>query len=260
MFIKKYNMKENIVSLKNTARSAGGLYLIVICAALYAHVYVPMQIFVKGDADGTAVNIIEHENLFRSCILINLAGSIAFLFLAMHLQRMLEVVDANRSKFMVALAGIQVPIVLALAVFKFTALMVAKGEFSQLTPGQSPGMSMLFLQMNGYGMLIAELLGGLWLLPLGWLVYQSRFIPRIFGILLIVAGTGYLLDSVITMILPDISGPFHIMAYLGFGLGEIPMMLWLLIKGVRDHLSIEIVSEIKPILKSDTIYRKEYME
>jgi hypothetical protein len=261
LIFKTNNMKEKIVSLKNTARNAGWLYLIVICASLFAHVYVPLQIFVRGDAGATALNIINHENLFRSCILVNLAGTIAFLFLAIHLQRMFEVVDVSQSKFMLALAGIQVPIVLTLAVFKFTALMVVKGELPELlSPGESPDLTMLFLQMNGYGMLISELLSGLWLLPLGWLAYQSRFIPRILGLLLILAGFGYLLDSVITMILPDVSGPFHIIAYVSFGLGEIPMMLWLLIKGVRDHLSIEVVSEIKPMIKPDTVYRKEYVE
>ena len=254
-------MKEKTVSLKNTARSAGWLYLIVIGAALYAHVYVPMQIFVRGDADATALNIIAHENLFRSCILVNGAGTIAFLFLAIQLQRMFEVVDASRSKFMLALAVIQVPIVLTLAVFKFTALMVAKGELPQLlTAGQSPGLSMLFLQMNGYGMMIVELLSGLWLMPLGWLVYQSRFVPRILGLLLVAAGIGYLIDSIISMIFPDISGQFHVLAYLSFGLGEIPMMLWLIIKGVKDHLSIEVVSEIRPLIKSDAAYIKEYVE
>ena len=162
---------------------------------------------------------------------------------------------------MLALAGIQVPIVLTLAVFKFTALMVAKGELPQLlTAGQSPGLSMLFLQMNGYGMMIVELLSGLWLIPLGWLVYQSRFVPRILGLLLVAAGISYLVDSIISMILPDISGPFHVLAYLSFGLGEIPMMLWLIIKGVKDHLSIEVVSEIRPLIKSDAAYRKEYVE
>ena len=83
---------------------------------------------------------------------------------------------------------------------------------------------------------------------------------RLLLLLLVAAGIGYLVDSIISMILPDISGPFHVLAYLSFGLGEIPMMLWLIIKGVKDHLSIEVVSEIRPLIKPDAAYRKEYVE
>ncbi len=51
---------------------------------------------------------------------------------------------------------------------------------------QRQDLAMLFLKINDYGTLPLEMFWGLWLLPFGLLVYKSEFIPRIFGILLLI--------------------------------------------------------------------------
>ena len=69
----------------------------------------------------------------------------------------------------------------------------------------------------------------IWLLPLGYLVFKSGFLPRILGILLIIAGLGLLIDSVTLLLFPN----FDVTASLFTFIGDPLFALWLLIKGVN---------------------------
>jgi hypothetical protein len=230
---------EQMTSLKRTARTAGLLYLLLIIATAYSHVYVPSQLLVRGDNAATANNILNNEFLFRTCVVVNLAGAIVFLFLSLTIYTLFKQVNNRLASSLVAVVAVQIPVVFVLGVFKLTALMILKNNSSQL-----PDFYMLFLEMNGYGMMTLSLLGGLWLLPFGLLVYKSGFIPRAFGVLLIIAAAGYIGDALVLLIAPNENVP-QLLPYILFVLGEIPIMLWLLIKGMKDHLSIDVIAEVQ---------------
>jgi hypothetical protein len=51
------------------------------------------------------------------------------------------------------------------------------------------------------------------------------------------------LDGLFAMLIPDYGQ--SLLPYIFFGIGEIPIMLWLLVQGVKDHLSIEVIAEVK---------------
>ncbi len=166
-------MEEKMTSLKKNARIAGSLYLIMVLTSLYAHVYVPLQIFVKGDAVATTNNILANEFLFRTCIVVSLVGATIFLFLALSLCRLLKEVSTPLAIVMVALVGVQIPIAFVLGTLKLTSLMILKNEVSiTVSPGQLPDLAMLFLQITRNGYTTLALFGGLWLFPLGLLVYK----------------------------------------------------------------------------------------
>ena len=61
---------------------------------------------------------------------------------------------------------------------------------------------MLFLDLHRYGFVVGWMLG-LWLFPLGVLVFKSGFLPRILGVLLIAACFGYLADNLSPLLLPS---------------------------------------------------------
>ena len=92
--------------------------------------YVPSQIFVMGDAAATANNILTNEFLFRSCIVVGLIESTAFLLLALTLYRLLKEINDQQAKLMVALIGVQIPLASVFAVLKFMALMILKNDVS----------------------------------------------------------------------------------------------------------------------------------
>jgi len=87
---------------------------------------------------------------------------------------------------------------------------------------------MLFLDMSGSGILVAQVFRGLWLLPSGYLVFRSGFLPKLWGILLVIGGAGYLVDSGTQLLFPGLAT----ISQFTF-IGELLLPLWLLIKGVN---------------------------
>jgi hypothetical protein len=242
-FLKNEEMKEKMVSLKKTARHAGLLYLIIVIASLYGHMYVPLQIFVRGDAVGTANNILQNEFLFRSCIVAGLIEATAFLLLAHTLHRLFKGINDQQSRLMVALISIQIPVALVLAIVKFMALTIVRNEvLVTITPADTPAVAMMFLNTVRYSGTVLGIFGGLWLFPLGLLILKARFIPQTMGVLVLVAATGTLLYGLMGVLAPAY-GSSPIPSFVFFILAEIPLMLWLLIKGTRDHISIAVVAE-----------------
>jgi hypothetical protein len=236
-------MEDKLTSLKRTARHAGLLYLVIVLASVYGHMYVPSQIFVMGDAAATAGNILANEFLFRSCIVAGLIETTAFLLLALTLYCLLKDVNGQQAKLMAALIGVQVPVALVFAVVKFMALMTLKPDAQGMIPaGGVPGVAMIFLNIIRNGSAVLGIFSGLWLFPLGMLIIRARFIPRALGILLVVSGAGNLVYGLLSVLFPNfVQTP--VPAFVFFVLGEIPVMLWLLTRGVKDHISITVVSE-----------------
>ena len=91
---------------------------------------------------------------------------------------------------------------------------------------------MLFLRLSAEGILVAEILWGLWLFPFGLLVMRAAFLPIILGVLLIINGAAYVISSFIGLLLPAYADVVSRIALIPM-LGEIWIMLWLLIKGVN---------------------------
>jgi len=231
-------MENKVYSLKKTARLAGLLYLIMIIAGVYNIMYLSSKIIVKGDAATVANNILSNEFLFRTGIISDFISNIIFVFLVLALYRLLKQVNEHRAKLMVALVIVQIPTVFIMEAFNITSLMILKGEiFKTFELSQRQDLAMLFHKINDYGMMTLELFWGLWLIPLAQLVYKSGFIPRIFGILLMINGIAYMIDSFIFMLLPNYHAFINQFILLFVIPGEISIMLWLLIKGVKNNVS-----------------------
>ena len=93
---------------------------------------------------------------------------------------------------------------------------------------------MLFLKLHGQGFVVSELFWGLWLFPLGLLVYRSRFLPRFLGVWLGLAGFAWVILSLTGILLPQYQDKVN--TYLQPAIvGEIALMLWLLIRGARPQ-------------------------
>jgi hypothetical protein len=74
---------------------------------------------------------------------------------------------------------------------------------------------------------------GVHLLLIGLLAYRSDFMPRIFGILLVIAGLGYLADGFGAVLVPGYALDISRFTFMG----EAALMFWLLIKGSRKDFS-----------------------
>jgi len=225
-------------SLKKEARLAGLFYLLVVITGVIGIMVISPQIIVKGDAVATSQNILAKEFLFRIGIINDLISNTVFILLVLALYRLLKQVNKNQAKLMVALVIVQIPVVFIMDALNITSLMILKGELLQTFGlAQRQDLAMLFLQINDYGTLALEMFWGLWLLPFGLLVYKSRFIPRIFGIFLLIAGIAYMNSSLVSLLFPDYSGIVNLPTLLLVFIGEISITVWLLFKGVKNNIS-----------------------
>lgn len=229
----------NMLTLKKTANIAGFFYLLIIITGVYSLMFVSSQIIVQGDAISTSKNILANEFLFRTSIINNIFSNTIWLFLALTLHRLFKQVNKSLSLLMLTMVIVQIPTVFIMSAFDITSLMVFKGEILEtFQMNQRQDLAMLFLKINGYGTLALEMYWGLWLMPFGLLVYKSGFIPRIFGILLIIAGLAYVVDSSIFILLPNYREFVKQPTLLLVAIGEISITLWLLIKGIKKNVSI----------------------
>jgi hypothetical protein len=101
---------------------------------------------------------------------------------------------------------------------------------------------MLYLQLQVKGYRVAQIFFGIWLFPLGYLVYHSRLIPKVIGVLLMIGCGVYLLDFIIYFLLPEISRAVTSWLTLPADLGEFSLCLYLLFQGVRAPAKAEPVS------------------
>jgi hypothetical protein len=221
----------------NPGRFAGLLYLLLVVLAPFRLAYVPGTLFVEGNATATASNIAAHEMLFRLGIVSDLLCGTILIFLLLALYRLLEGVNQRLAVLMVIVGGVMPATIDFLNVVNDgAALMFARGAdfLSVFDKPQRDALAMLFLRLHHQVIVGAEILWGLWLFPLGILVYRSRFLPRFLGVWLIVNGLGYLVNSFTGLLLPHYENAVGNLTFPALT-GEVAFVLWLLIKGAKER-------------------------
>jgi hypothetical protein len=238
-----FDMKDKVISLKKTARVAGLLYLLLALAATYGFFYVSPKIVVDGDMIATARNMVIHESLFRSSIASDIVANILFVALVLSLYRLFKQVNEQVARLMMLLVAVAIPVALLGGALKLTVLGILKGDVGSFQSAQMQQLAQTFIKLASYSGQMITLFWGLWLLPLGLLAYRSVFIPRILGVLLIINGFGYIITSLTFVLFPGYLAIVSKFMFPTYFVGELPFMFWLLIVGVRDHLSITIIAE-----------------
>ena len=91
----------------------------------------------------------------------------------------------------------------------------------------------MFVNAQHYGYALGMVFFGLHLGVLGFLVYRSGFLPRMLGILMVVSALGYLADSFTKFVVPQNADTLAMVVIVTALIGELPLTLWLLVKGVN---------------------------
>jgi len=222
-------------STRNPGRVAGFWYLLLVLIGPLRLIYIPTKLFVHGNAAATVSNIAGHEWLFRFGIVSDLAGGVVLIFLVMAFYRLFKGVDQNLAVLVVIFGGVMPAVIYFVsAVSDAAALMIVRGAdfLSVFDKPQRDALAMLFLRLSDHENTAAEILWGVWLLPLAVLVYKSRFLPRFLGVWLGINGFAYVLLSLTGELLPQYQGTVFTYGQPAF-FAEIALMLWLVIKGAR---------------------------
>jgi hypothetical protein len=226
----------SVTSPKHIARLAGVLYLLVAVFGGFAEGFVYPKMYMAGDAAATAGNVIANPGLVRLGVVADLVDQTLFVVLVLTLYLLLQHVHQSVARAMVVLVALAAGIESLNAVFEFAGLRVATGavNLSALGAAGSHTLVLLLLDTQHYGLLIAQVFFGLWLVPLGYLAYQSKgMFPKWLGVLLIVGSVCYLVDVLAAFLLPDISSAIHGFVTIPSALAELTMVVYLLVISVK---------------------------
>jgi len=221
---------------RNPGRIAGFWYLL-LCMLPLRLVYIPNKLFVHGNAAATVNNIATHQLLFRLGIVSDLAGGVVLIFLTLAFYRLFAQVDRDLAVQVVIFGGVMPSLIFFVGVVSdLAALMIARGAnfLSVFDKPQRDALAMLFLSLRDHQNTAAEILWGVWLLPLAVLVYKSRFLPRFLGVWLIVNGIAYIILSLTGVMWPQYHSNMFLYSQPAM-FGEMALMLWLVIKGAKPQ-------------------------
>lgn len=219
------------------ARIAGVLYLVITVAAIFAHFYVPAELIVPGDAAATAGNIVASETLFRVgaigselvILLSEVALSIVLYLLFRPVNKTLSLLAAVSRLIMTTIHGLNL-----LNYYFVLQLLTGETYASVFGPEQVNALATLFLDAHSYGFTIGVAFLVPHVLILGYLIYTSGYFPKILGVLFLLAGFGYLIDTAALLLLPGYETTPAPIA-LVIAVAEIAFPLWLLVKGVNSE-------------------------
>lgn len=224
----------SMVPSRKEARIAGLLYLLVVLSGPFVLLYVPGRLFVAGDAAATAANILAHPTLYRAYVAIGLFSELAFVAVVLALYRLLKGVNAQLATLMALLILLDVPLALLGASNEVATFELLRdpGVLRVFDTAQRDALTLLMIEFGQKGVLVSEVFWGLWLWPLGALVFRSRFLPRFIGVWLALNGLAYVALSAIGLFWPQHAKAAFTLATPAL-FGEVALTLWLLVVGVR---------------------------
>ncbi len=217
------------------ARVAGLIFLLIFIMTPFAEFFVRQGLIVPGDVAATAANIVASAALFRAgfasdlvIFAIEVAQAAVLYVLFRPVSRTLALVMAFAKLAMATLLGLNL-------LNMHTALQLLTGaEYAAaFDTGQRQALAFVFLSAQRSGYALGMVFFGLYLAVMGYLVYRSGFLPRILGILSVVAALGYLANSFTVFLFPDYADTLAVVVVVAALIGELPLTFWLLIKGVN---------------------------
>jgi hypothetical protein len=174
--------------------------------------------------------------LFRWGTLAETLGAVIFIGLSLALYRLFEDVDRHRARQLVALVLVSSAFILVAALFNAAALLVLRGgpAFAAFDGHTREALGMLLIRMREQANGINQMFWGLWLLPFGWLVVRSRFLPRWLGYWLLLDGVAWVVAGITWFLAPDYFDALFRYFQPAF-FAELGAMLWLLIMGAKEQ-------------------------
>lgn len=224
-------------SRRTAAIISGAALLLMTIPAIFA-AFVHGSVLVPGDAAATANNLLANAQQLRLALLSFLFVIILDLIVSWGLYVFFEPVNRTLS----LLAGWTRLVYTAV----FAAAIMNLGHALRLTQGTDvleagllQAQAWLSLNAFGDGWDFALVLFSLHLILLGFLLFQGRNMPKILGILLVIAGLGYLFDSVAAILAPELGVTIGQFTFFG----ELLLAVWLLVKAASTRQWEKLTAE-----------------
>lgn len=219
-------------------RVAGFGLVLMAVIAIFANFFVLESLVIPGDAAATVNNIAANDLLFR----FGIAGFAVVLVLDVIVAWALYILFRQVNKGLALLAAcfrLVYTAIFAAALFNFLSVLQLVGKeiyVAVLETSLLQAEVMLLIDAFRNGWLIGLVFFGFHLLLIGYLVYKSKFMPKIIGILVMLAGLGYLIDNFAKVMLSNYTEYeilFLLIVAVPGTVGELALAIWLLVKGKK---------------------------
>ena len=199
------------------------LYPLWVLSGIFSIMYIPSLLIDRNDIDQTIANIDAQEWLFRLGVLGRIIAQLFYIIIPLLLYELFAKVNKRQAVLMVVFSLVSIPITL----YNETNMLAILSHLDQV--------SVVAERLANYRntSILIQIFWGLWLYPLGVLVYQSGFFPRLIGVFLFFGGTGYFLGSVVKLLYPEADLLYSIVDT--FTIGELLFILWLVVMGIRKR-------------------------
>lgn len=219
------------IAPRRNARVAGLFYLLTTIAGMTA-LFIGGKLFVAGDTVTTATNVLSHPVLVWAGPAINILASAFYAVVTLLLYRILKPVNRELASIAASLSLIGCTIGAASEAFDIAPGVILNDarNLAAFTPEQLHTLAYESFKLNGVAYDIAMIFFGFYCVLTGYLVFRSTFLPKLLGILMAIAGLGWL-----TFLVPPVN---HLVSpYIGISgiMGEGLLALWLLIFGLNEH-------------------------
>lgn len=223
------------ISLRQAAIIAGVSILVMTIAAFIAEGTTIGNLFVENNAETTTMNILASAMLFRFGVFSWLVILICDVLAAWGLYIFLRPVNKSLSLLTAWFRLIYVVILATALLYLFDVLLITKGADNYLAAwGTDLLQAQVLLSMNGFyqAWSIGLIIFGIHILGLGYLILRSTYVPNYWGVLLIIAGIGYLLTNCIDLLIPGYKDIKKILEWIFIipMLAEVGLGFWLLLK------------------------------
>src|SRR6266496_5801993 len=213
------------------ARIAGVFYLIITACALFAYLYVRGQVIVPGDMARTAANILAHEQLYRTGFSAAVIVVICNPPMGLILYELLKVVNPRVALLALVFIIISTTIE-AVNLFNYITPLFTltlpeyRGAFD---PDELQALARGPIRLFGYAFSVSLTFFGVFCALNGYLILRSKFLPAVLGLLMIVAGVIYWINSFQLFL----SLPIPYIQWVTL-IAELSLALWLLVVGVNE--------------------------
>jgi hypothetical protein len=217
----KGDRRSGDISQAKAARYAGLFYLLLIIFGVTAEL-LRQSIIVPGDASTTAANLMANETVWHLSLISDVLAFSFFALLPLAFYAVFNKVNKNLALLVVIFVLVSIPIIMIALTYQYGALELVG----------TPDKVMENIETYTAGVHLATIFHGLWLFPLGILVYRSGYFPRFWGVLQMLACFGFIIDGSQHFLLPGneaIAIPGMIIAVIA----EFGFTGWLLVKGAR---------------------------
>ncbi len=192
------------------------------------------ELFVHGDPARTLANLLARTDLARIGVALELGTAMFQALAAVWFGRLFRETDVFAAGALSLLGMVNAVVVLSSAALLSVSIDVALGS-----TGAAPTTSHLLMLTSEHFWRVGNIFFGLWLFPMGWLVWKAQFGHRVLGWILICGAIGYVLNGFVAVFVTD-AGPWGAILPILAAVGEFWMIGLLLWTGLRTPREMRV--------------------